>query len=111
MSDLNKQKKRAPAPFTRQFESKNRIRSSHLQQTSKLNYCRFLATRSYNCFCVNYDFTPGAVADLQSLLNSHLRDIPYSWDLYQIETGITRIIETFIKDRCMQRRRTEHISI
>lgn len=89
----------------------NKISASRLQQTSKLNYCRFLATRSFNCFRENYEFTTGAVADLQSLLNAQFDKIPYGWEVYQIDAGIARIIEAFIKDRKIQRRSVDHISI
>lgn len=89
----------------------NKINASRLQRTSKLNYCRFLATRSFNCFREHYDFPPGAVTDLQNLLNAQFDKIPYGWEVYQIDAGIARIIETFITDRKIQRHNRDHISI
>lgn len=97
--------------FSRRGGDLNKVNASRLQQTSKLNYCRFLATRSFNCFRENYEFTSGAVTDLQNLLNAQFDKIPYGWEVYQIDAGIARIIETFIKDRKIQRRGVDHISI
>lgn len=96
--------------FKRNAE-RNRLLTCRIQQTSQINYCRFLATRAFNFFRENYDFSPDLVSELQKILDAHFEKIPYGWEIPQIDAGITRMIETFIQNRNIHRHGTNHISI
>lgn len=90
---------------------RNEILTERIQQESRLNYYRFLATRQFNYFKEHYEFSANAIDELQQVLNSQFDKIPYGWQIPQIDSGITNIIKSFIDDRKVNRRNTEHISI
>jgi hypothetical protein len=106
-----KQRRRARVFRDARSSDNNRILDHRIQELSQLNHCRFLATRAFSFFREHYDFSPSAIGELQSILDTQFDKIPYGWQISQIETGITRIIETFIRDRNIHRYGADHIPI
>lgn len=91
--------------------TKDKISACRAQQETRNNYYKFLANKQAAHIQGQYEFSSNAIDDLKKTLDFELTKVPYGWGIPQVHIGISNIIRSFIKERNVPIRNTEHISI